>query len=262
MASGLGEVELKFATSITAPLFWVIRRNDGTKVPRNGSAFFLNTGQKSFGVTAAHVLEGWCEDKNREDVEVLQLGNDLPFDDLESRLIHFHRDIDIATFDISESEVSSIGKTILTGNNKTWPPPPPMERKGVYISGFPGVETIGSAQDEISFGAASGSGIAHSISDLDVSSLMEREHLIGVLGEGIPPENFNFSGMSGGPMITAVEHNGIRSWRLAGVIYEGPNPSGNGTQGIPGFELFKARRTDFILADGMLNVEHWDSLHP
>jgi hypothetical protein len=30
--------------------------------------------------------------------------------------------------------------------------------------------------------------------------------------------------MSGGPMLTVIETSTIRSWALAGVIYEGPNP--------------------------------------
>jgi len=38
--------------------------------------------------------------------------------------------------------------------------------------------------------------------DIDVSSQIEREYLIPVLGEGLPPENFNFGGISGGPMLS------------------------------------------------------------
>jgi hypothetical protein len=57
------------------------------------------------------------------------------------------------------------------------------------------------------------------VNDSDVSSLIDREDLIDLLGSGVPHENFDYRGMSGGPMLTAVEHHGLRSWRLAGVIY-------------------------------------------
>jgi hypothetical protein len=68
----------------------------------------------------------------------------------------------------------------------------------------------------------------------DISSLIEREHLMDVLGTGLPPEKYNFGGMSGGPMLTVVEHKGIRGWRLAGVLYDGPNPSADPAQSIDG----------------------------
>ena len=51
MAAGLGKAELEFATSLTAPLYWVIR-DDKKYRARNGSAFFLDTGQGLFAVTA------------------------------------------------------------------------------------------------------------------------------------------------------------------------------------------------------------------
>lgn len=58
MASGLGETELKFVMSVTAPLFWVIRESDGAFRARNSSVFFLDAGKGVFAVTAAHVIEG------------------------------------------------------------------------------------------------------------------------------------------------------------------------------------------------------------
>src|SRR5437763_10921043 len=42
---GLGKAELEFATSITAPLYWVIRDGDEQYPFRNGSAFFLDGGK-------------------------------------------------------------------------------------------------------------------------------------------------------------------------------------------------------------------------
>lgn len=92
----------------------------------------------------------------------------------------------------------------------------------------------------------------------DISSLIEREHLMDVLGTGLPPEKYNFGGMSGGPMLTVVEHKGIRGWRLAGVIYDGPNPSADPAQWIDGLEIIKARRADFILPDGTLDKSRYE----
>ena len=71
------------------------------------------------------------------------------------------------------------------------------------------------------------------------------------------PENFNFGGISGGPMLSVIEHRGLRTWALAGVIYQGPNTSHNADEAIAGFELIRARRAHFILPDGTLDVARW-----
>ena len=46
---------------------------------------------------------------------------------------------------------------------------------------------------------------------------------------------------------------------LAGVIVAGPNPSVDCGESIPGFELFQARRADFIRGDGILDRGLWES---
>jgi hypothetical protein len=81
------------------------------------------------------------------------------------------------------------------------------------------------------------------------------------LGQGIPAENFDFGGISGGAMLTVIQ-NKLRSWSLAGVIYQGPNTSSDENQAIAGLEIIRARRAHFILPDGRLDVARWKSLSP
>ena len=81
------------------------------------------------------------------------------------------------------------------------------------------------------------------------------------VGEGVPQENFDFRGMSGGLMLTALQ-NQLRSWSLAGVIYQGPNTSADGGQAIAGLEVIRARRAHFILPNGNLDLVRWQSLVP
>jgi hypothetical protein len=263
MSSGLGQAELEFVMSLTAPLYWIIREADRKYRVRNGSAFFLDAGQGPFAVTANHVIEGWKQDRIADDVVALQLGADLTID-LEGKhaIIAADESIDIATFRISSQEIASIGKTVLTGYQKQWPPGRPQEDRGVYFGGFPGVETVWLSLSDISFGASAGSGVASSISETDVSSLIERENLTPVFENGLPPENFDFGGMSGGPMLAVIESRGLRSWALAGVIYQGPNPSGDPEQAIAGLEIIKARRAHFILPDGTLDIRRCEELSP
>lgn len=260
MAGGLGRAELEFVASLTAPLFWVIQHDDGAYQVRNGSAFFLDAGNGPFAVTAHHVLEGWRRHRESDNVVAFQIGDETL--DLAGRnaIIATHAGMDIATFRITAEEVAAIGHTVLTGCQNEWPPQPPEEGRGVYYAGFPGAERIWLSQNEISFGVAPTGGVASSVSEKDVSSLVSREHLIDVMGCGDLPENYDCGGMSGGPMLMVVERRGLRSWALAGVIYEGPNPSPGDSGGIAGLEMIKARRAHFILPDGRLDVQRWDSL--
>ncbi len=80
-----------------------------------------------------------------------------------------------------------------------------------------------------------------------------------VFGQGLPPENFDFRGMSGGPMLTVVQ-NTLRSWMLAGVIVQGPNTDLREGESIPGLEIIRARRAQFIKPSGQLDKERWAAL--
>jgi hypothetical protein len=182
--------------------------------------------------------------------------------DFDKSAIAMDRDIDIATFRVREDEVKSLGKQVLTGNQNAWPPAPPKERGGIYYAGCPGVGTQYPSPSVAVFGMLRGSGIAHSVSERDVSTQLEREHLMPAnVGEGIPPSNFDFRGMSGGLMLTVIQ-NRLRSWSLAGVIYQGPNTSPDESQAIAGLEVIRARRAHFILPNGQLDLARWKSLAP
>jgi hypothetical protein len=120
---------------------------------------------------------------------------------------------------------------------------------------------VASSPSEICIGAVVSSGAASSVSELDISTLIDREALHPILGQGMPPGDFDYGGMSGGVMLTVVEAP-LHSWALAGVIYQGPNPSGDPEQAIAGLNIIKARRAHFILPDGRLDRVRWHAVNP
>jgi hypothetical protein len=258
VGDGLGRAELEIATSFCAPLYWIIRQPDGQRRARNGTAFFLDAGKGVFAVTADHVLAGLEQDRASHQVEAVQLGSDLKLD-LSGKHAVIDRDaeLDIATFRITPQEVAALGKTILTGSQSAWPPKPPLEGRGIYFSGFAGEATTWLSPSEISFGAAPGGGIADMIGRREIWTVFDRSWWIDLLG--LPPERFDFGGVSGGPMPMVVERNGLRLWALAGVIFEGPNPSHQTGKSIEGFETIKAPPARFILPDGSLDRSQWDA---
>jgi hypothetical protein len=218
-------------------------------------------------VTAAHVIEGprsWRKHWEQHGPTPLRLGGrrgtSAPFD-WDARAVDIDLEIDIATFAISPKEIAAINRSVYSGYQPDWPPPPPEKSKGIYYCGFPGHGTRQISREAVQFGAVVGSGVASGVNEADVSSLIERGYLEPALGEGIPPENYDFGGISGGPMVYVVEKkSGIRLNALAGVIYSGPNTSTDPNEAIPGFELIRARRARFIRSDGFLDRDLWRSI--
>jgi hypothetical protein len=117
------------------------------------------------------------------------------------------------------------------------------------------------APREISFGCVAMAGIASSSNETAISVLIEREHLSQVLGDEAMPENYDFGGISGGPVIAIVQTPTVRSWMPAGVIFQGPNPSGITGESISGLEIIKARPMHFIKPSGELDVARWQQTH-
>jgi hypothetical protein len=100
----LGKAEGEFAVSTAFPIFWTIRAADRQYRARSGTAFALDTGERMFGVTANHVLDGWRADRCTKGVGALQIGN-LSFDpEGRNAIIAAHPGIDIATFQLSPDE--------------------------------------------------------------------------------------------------------------------------------------------------------------
>jgi len=57
-----------------------------------------------------------------------------------------------------------------------------------------------------------------------------------------------------------ITQNQLRSWALAGVIYQGPNTSESPEEAIAGLEIIKARRAHFILPSGRLDTGLWHTV--
>jgi hypothetical protein len=262
---GLGKAELKFAASYTAPFFWDTRNTDGSNRLRSGSAFFLNTGDSTFAVTAAHVVIECLQDTKQSPFIQCMLGTTsgraaVPFA-LGKRLIDHHKDIDIATFWLTSEEISRTGCTVLHGYDSSWPPPLPQVGGGVTMCGFPGNARRVLRPKEMSFGIFGVAGVVANSNETAISVQIEREKLVRVLGDGAMPQNYDYRGISGGPVI-AIGQTPTTPRMLAGVIYLGPNQSGVEGESIIGFEIIRARPAHFIKADGSIDVNRWEQSRP
>jgi len=212
---------LKTAASYSIPLFWGVKNNGQSVVANNGTAFILNTGKRTFVVTAAHVYEAYIKSINSGEGEKSQLAN-IEFD-LSERLISCIGSsiIDIATFEITPQEISTLGKSVLFGSNSVWPPSKCFEGQAIVIAGFPGLERMQIVNKSYSFGAHCFNTPASSVSERHFGCSLDRKHWIDLFGKGFPEKNFDLGGISGAPALALEESTqGIISWRLAGIVYE------------------------------------------
>jgi hypothetical protein len=123
--------------------------------------------------------------------------------------------------------------------------------------GYPGVGRR-VVHDGISFGIVSMGAIVSSSHETLISIQIDRENLVRIVGEGDMPEDFNFAGISGGPLIAIIQAPIVRTWKPAGVVISGPDPGDNPEQDfISGFEVIRVRPIHFINADGTLDRTHW-----
>jgi hypothetical protein len=257
--AGLGKAELEIAGSYTSPLIWTVDEGNGRKRMKGGSAFFLDTGEATFGVTAGHVVQEFFNDTRLQEVHcaIAAHGKQPLRIPLGDRMIDASADIDIATFWVLPHELRYFNKTPLRGNVTDWPPKLAKVNGPATYCGFPGV---GRRPDRggVSFGAVPMGGIVTSSHETMISIQIEREYLVHMLGDDDMPENFNFGGMSGGPLIAIVQAEIMRTWRPAGVIILGPNPGDTPDQDfIQGFEIIRARPIHFVMADGTLDHDRW-----
>jgi hypothetical protein len=260
---GLGKAELEVIGSMTAPIFWVLRNSEtGLEQTSNGTIFFVDTGQAVFGVTAAHVVTACFEDTKKPTFVQCMVGreNQIAFPiSIGDRVIDAHPDIDIATLRFTAEEIQHIGRTVVRGYSKNWPPPLVEAGYPVTYCGFPGRGRTWLAPRHVSFGCVPMAGMVTNAHETCTSIQIDREKLERVLGDEDMPENFDFGGMSGGPMLLMVQRpNLFRSWIPAAVIIQGPNTSDDTEQAIAGREIIRARPLHFVNADGSLNVRRWD----
>ncbi len=235
-----GIVMRDLAASYVAPFFWASKTAEDMIKFSNGMMSFLDCGEGPFAVTASHVYHGYLQDLKSQPACKFQLF-DLDFVP-EERLIDDSVALDIATFRISRQEVAQIDKSVLTGSQSSWPPAPPDRDCGVFFSGCTGSDRVVDWPKEINFGYFTALTVASRVSEDQIACQFEAEEEFDPFGYGPLPEDYDFGGISGSALLTLVNHKGVWSWRLGGIVYEASRS----------LRIIYARRPDCLLPDGRL----------
>jgi hypothetical protein len=240
-----------FTLRVCTPLYWHDRRVPFPKDVRGGSSFIVRFGDRLIGITAAHVLQEYRDDREENPALVCQLRL-MPFA-LHDAIIDCDLNLDIATFALSEDELRQIEGTAVDCTG-AWPPPPPTRMRPVSLAGFPEILRETYADRSALFSAYGGLSAIEDFSDRDILLTFDpaREQSM-VKGIPLPPLGLNMSGCSGGPVLMNGERNGLLRWFPAGIIIGGSNRDSKEERGEAGaFDTIKVRRIHFVREDGTI----------
>jgi hypothetical protein len=256
LAGGLGRMFSEMANKHVTWIFWGKDTPELTDILGHGSAFILDRGSGPMLVTAAHVYREYLEHQREHGPLYCQVSN-TRVRDLSGLLIacgNLHiplggpaREPDIATFRMNAAAVGRVGKTPIMAL-VDWPAPPALNQS-VMLTGYPGHERTFVSPSEISFGFHTGMTGTRTITDRQITVLIQREYLVDWTGNGVPPAGYGLGGISGAPLL--VPEFGQAGWyfRLGGVISEAPGA--RPAEDVI-LEMITADRAEFIQPDGTL----------
>lgn len=239
LAGPLGEQQRGIFSACCAPIYWHRPDAFGNRpIPTNGTATFVQSSERLFGVTAAHVIEGYQAAAALGDC-VLQIGNAA----LDLELIAFDRRLDLATFVVPPAVLRDIGKPIAPVSLPR-PGDEPQEGRGIFLGGYIGSERVPVGIQRVSWGVFYACGVARRVNALQISWKPDHDHHVPMPDVPALAAHQELGGTSGGPMLAWFEKaHGQLAWcSLAGIIVEQSAE----------LEMVVARRAEYINADGSL----------
>lgn len=212
--------------------------------------FFLRFEQGIIGVTANHVITAYESAVAANPNTVCQVQSSPPFD-LASAIIARDAARDIATFAVSEAELSHI-EAIPLDCRENWPPPEPQHLWLLGVCGFPEFMRKTRADRTAEFRAWGALAAVDGVTCAEI--LITYDPIIvkpAAWAPYLPPLGFNLSGCSGGPVLMFGIRNSLFRWFAVGLIHQGPRKEKK--QGLATeFDMIRLRRIDIIQPDGTI----------
>ncbi len=206
----------------------------------HGTAFLIDCGSGPFLVTAAHVYRMFQRDIQISSETIEVQFSDVSFDPTAS-LISVNDEYDLATFKLTDEQILHCGKSVITGSQRTWPPPKPKVPQAVFVTGYPGCDSYEAGPSAYDFAVYSAILKTKSVGERNIVLHIDASELEDYAGLGLPPPGYDMGGMSGAPLFALVESS-VMTWHLCGVIYES-NQS---------LDLVMATCADLLNADGSI----------
>jgi hypothetical protein len=238
----------QFTLRVCTPIYWHDRAAPFPKDVRGASCFFLRFDDRIIGVTADHVIDAYKNELERAATLVCQVRL-FPFN-LGASLIDRDHDLDIATFAVSESELTAMS-AIPIDCRGAWPPPKPDRYHALSLAGFPEHLRVIHPDRWGEFKAYGALPAVEDVTDRDIIVTYDPKRDTPLRDSPLPPVGLNLSGCSGGPVLMHGIKNGLHRWFPVGLIIGGPRGEGSGENAS--FDIILARRIHHLAIDGSLD---------
>jgi hypothetical protein len=240
-----------FTLRVCTPLYWHDRRVPFPKDIRGASCFILRFGGRLIGITAAHVLQAYRDDREENPALICQLRL-MPFNLIDA-IIDCDADLDIATFALSEEQLRQVEGVPIDCIGQ-WPPPAPTRMRAVSLAGFPEILRETYADRSALFAAYGGLSTIEDFSDREILLTFDPARDQSMMNRlPLPPLGLNMSGCSGGPVLINGQRNGLLRWFPAGIIIGGSNRDSQDERGeAEAFDTIRVRRIHFVRENGTI----------
>jgi hypothetical protein len=242
---------------VARPFFWHIgARNNG--VPKGATAFILQFERGYVAITANHVLEQYSDALEADARTICQLGTCQVHP--EHTLIDRNEKLDIATFEVVQSQLKHIGADTIDCRGQ-WPPPGVDIGDTLTLTGFLDEQRTRFAANSYDMPAWGAHGIVEGISDTDIVTIYEPDKVLAMNSTVPKPQlGLNLSGCSGGPCFLVKTVNRLLRWFPVGLVYRGPRKEADFDAGeFASFDQIRIRRIHFLKSDGTIDdpVSGW-----
>jgi len=233
---------------VARPLIWHDINEPWPKRLLGGTCFVLRFGAGLIGITAAHVIAKF-ERAHQASSKLTSLLRTARID-LASAIIDRDETLDIATFGVTEDQLTE-SEAVAIDCRSEWPPPVPDKGREISFGGFPEVLKKAWPQDSGEFRAYVSLSRVEDCTERSIISTYDsqRDSRIRAAPE-IPDLGANLSGCSGGPVMIHVVRNGLHIWFPVGLIVEGPRASLDAEP--RNYDTFTMRRLHFVNTDGSI----------
>lgn len=184
MSSDAANAVSAFTLQVCTPLVWHDKQRSFPKEVEGASCFILRFSDRLVGVTAAHVLEAYKLALQRVPTLVCQLRL-MPFQ-LNDAIIDWDFELDIATFHLSEAELSKINGVPIDCREQ-WPPPKPAGQSHLSLAGFPEEQREIRADRSAIFNAYGALATVEDISERDILLTYDRRSVQSMGTTPLPP---------------------------------------------------------------------------
>jgi hypothetical protein len=232
------------------PLFWHDGNEPWPRHVRGATCFVIRFPGQLVGVTAAHVIREYRTELERTPRLVCQLA--LASIDPLAAIIDIDRDLDIATFAVSEQQLSA-ARAVAISCGDGWPPPDVKQGQPLCIIGYPEITRTVWADRTAEHGALGMLTTVDQVTDRDLVLVYDPQQAPMDPLSGLapaPPVGLDMSGCSGGPAILHGMRRGLHRWFPIGVIVggSGAHPEGEARE----FDMIRIRRINCIRPDGTI----------